>query len=110
MAKKKKKVAKKTPKRKPAKKKVVGKQKVSKKVASKPRKRTDKDYSFENRSKFVDLILEMRNDKKAIFTYRGIANDLSKKGYRNRDAGKITPQFVGNILNRWTENGQSLIG
>lgn len=65
-------------------------------------------YGFDNRKKFVDVILSMRTGKNRT-TYKGIAAHMNKKGFRNRDNKKITPQFIGNILNRWTKDGVSLI-
>jgi hypothetical protein len=70
--------------------------------------RKKKTYGFDNRKEFVDLILSMRAGRNKT-TYKGIAVHMQKKGYRNRNEGDITPQFIGNILNRWTKKGKSLV-
>lgn len=59
-------------------------------------------YDSESRREFVKEVHAMRRGTKRLdpMTYEVIARILNEHGYRNRNNGEITKQFVGNLLHR----------
>lgn len=61
-------------------------------------------YGYDSRDLFIDEIIRLRNgdDCKLPLTYGGVASVMNKLGFRNRNNGELTPQFIGNVLHRYT--------